>query len=322
LNILITGISGFVGGHLAEFIVRLATSHNIYGTTLGPIPDYFSQFDNKFIELTCNCNLTNKDNAIEVVRHSQPEIVFHLAGIASIADAWQDAERVLTNNIVGQLNILEAVRIVKPDAKILVVSSADVYGKIGMDEIPVTENNDLRPCSPYSVSKLAQEHLCYQYRDNCGLQTIIVRPFNHIGPRQQGNFVVPNFARQIAAIEANRQEPVLHVGNLASERDFTDVRDIVEAYWLLAVMGTPGETYNVASGSAIKIEELLEILLGYSKTRIDVRQDPSLMRPSDTPIMIGSAKKLEADTGWKTKRDIKQTLLETLNYYRSEIIKA
>lgn len=321
MNILITGISGFVGGHLVEYIQTLDEAHNIYGTTFGEIPNYFSNFNGKIVEQSFDCNLTDKEQALQVFERVQPDLVFHLAALASVADAWRNAETVLTNNIVSQLNVLEATRLTKPDAKVVVISSADVYGKVSPGEIPLTETSQLRPNSPYAVSKVSQEFLAFQYRDSYDLQVIIARPFNHIGPRQHGNFVVPSFAKQIAAIEAEQQEPVLSVGNLSARRDFTDVRDVVEAYWLMATQGKPGEAYNVSSGNAIEIEKLLNILLEYSRVSIEVRENPEFMRPSDIPILEGSFSKLREDTGWKPKRNIEETLLETLNYWRTNISK-
>lgn len=319
MNILITGISGFVGGHLIEYIHKLNGNHNIYGTTFGEIPDYFTNFGQEIVDQSYECNLTDKEKTLEIFERAQPDIVFHLAALASVADAWQNAEKVLTNNIVSQLNVLEAVRIIKPEARVVVISSADVYGKVKPDEVPITESNYLRPNSPYSVSKVSQEFLAYQYKESFGLQIVIARPFNHIGPKQYGNFVVPSFARQIAAIEAGIQPPVMSVGNLSAKRDFTDVRDVVEAYWLLAIKGEPGEIFNIASGNTVEIEKLLNILLEYSRVDIEVRQNPDLMRPSDIPVHVGSYKKIEGAVGWKPKRNIRETLFETLNFWRSEI---
>jgi len=316
LNILITGISGFVGGHLVEHIQRLNGDYAIYGTTFGDLPGYFSEFDPAIIERSSACDLTDREKTLEVFRNIKPDLVFHLAALSSVADAWQAAETVLTNNIVSQLNILEATRLTNPKARVVVISSSEVYGKVRPDEIPITESNALRPCNPYSVSKVSQEFLAYHYAETYGLDIIVIRPFNHIGPRQHGNFVVPSFARQIAAIEADAQPPIISVGNLSAQRDFTDVRDVARAYWLLATLDTPGEIYNVASGNAIEIEKLLAILLEYARVTIEARQNPDLMRPSDTPIIAGSFNKLEKATGWRPERNVEETLLETLNYWR------
>jgi GDP-4-dehydro-6-deoxy-D-mannose reductase len=319
LNVLVTGISGFVGCHLVEFIKGFDNSVNIYGTTYGDAANLTSIFGDSLSNNCFDCDLTDKKMTVKVFERSNPDFVIHLAALSSVSDAWSNAEKVLVNNAVSQLNVLEATRMVNPNARILVISSAEVYGKSTPGEMPLTENYDLKPCNPYSVSKVTQEFLALQYYYSYNLKTIIARPFNHIGPRQHGNFVVPSFTRQIALIESGLQEPVMFVGNLTAKRDFTDVRDVVEAYWLLARTGRPGQIYNVASGNAIKIETILHILLEYSKTNILIERDPKLMRPSDVPILEGSFDKIFKEAGWKPKRDIKATLLDTLNYWRKHV---
>lgn len=319
MNILITGITGFVGGYLVEHIQSLAEGHSIYGIDQGALPDCFSSLDKEIIEHIFKCDLTDKTETARIFKEVKPDIVIHLAALSSVSDAWQDSEKVLTNNIVSQLNVLEATRQANPSARVVTVSSAEVYGKVSPEQMPITEDSPLKPGNPYSISKATQEFLAYQYRDAYGLDTVIARPFNHIGPRQHGNFVVPSFAKQIAAIEAGLQPPKMLAGNLSAKRDFLDVRDVAEAYWLLASNEAPSEAYNVASGNAIAIQEILDTLLGYATVDIAVEQNPDLLRPSDVPILIGSAEKLTRATGWKPKRQIKDTLHETLDYWREFI---
>ncbi len=225
----------------------------------------------------------------------------------------------MTTNIIGELNVFEAVRELGINPVIQIAGSSEEYGLVEEDELPVKETNPLRPLSPYAVSKVGQDLLGYQYYKSYGLDIIRTRGFNHSGPRRGEVFVCSNFAKQIARIEKKKQEPVVYVGNLEAIRDFTDVRDIVKAYWLATEKGEPGEVYNICSGKGYKIEEVLDILLGLTKERIKVKKDPKRMRPSDVPVLIGDCKKFRGITGWKPEIPFERTLEDLLNYWRERV---
>lgn len=225
----------------------------------------------------------------------------------------------LVNNISIQLHLIQAIIALELDARILVVGSADEYGLVHPAELPITEETPLRPLNPYAVSKITQDYLGYQYHLSHGLHVVRVRPFNHIGPRQGPGFVVPDFARQIALIEAGLQEPVIRVGNLSASRDFSDVRDMVRGYYLALHAGKPGSVYNLGSGEAHSIEEVLQILLELSTAAIQVETDPALMRPSDIPVSVCDSSLFQADTGWKPEHSLRGSLQAVLDYWRTQV---
>jgi GDP-4-dehydro-6-deoxy-D-mannose reductase len=255
----------------------------------------------------------------EVVGAAEPDHVYHLAAQASVERAWQDPAATLINNITAELNLLRAVIACDLDPRILVVGSADEYGLVEAEDLPAAEDTPLRPLNPYAVSKIAQDYLGYQYHLSHELSVVRVRPFNHTGPRQGLGFVVPDFCRQIAMIEAGRQEPIMRVGNLSAQRDFSDVRDIVRAYHLALSEGEPGEVYNVGSSRAYSIREILDMLLDLSEASIEVEQDPERMRPSDVPVMVCDARHFGRVTGWQPRHGMEETLRDTLDYWRTQV---
>jgi GDP-4-dehydro-6-deoxy-D-mannose reductase len=197
-----------------------------------------------------------------------------------------------------------------------IACSSEQYGLVHPEEAPIKETNPLRPLSPYAVSKVAQDYLGYQYFQSYGLKAVRTRGFNHTGPRRGHVFVTSNFCSQVAAIEAGLQEPVIRVGNLEAIRDFTDVRDMVRAYWLAVTKAKPGEVYNIATGTGIHIREMLDLVLSYSKVEVKIETDPERLRPSDVEILIGDASKFKADTGWEPRIPFEQTVQDLLNYWR------
>ncbi len=203
--------------------------------------------------------------------------------------------------------------------RVLVIGSMDEYGHVAPDQIPVTEETPLRPDSPYGVSKMAQDFLGLQYFLSHHVPIIRVRPSNHIGPRQNDQFVTSNFAKQIAEIEIGKREPVLRVGNLSAQRDFSDVRDMVRAYYFAIERGEPGEVYNIGSESAVSIQHIVELLLAHSRVPIRIEQDPTRLRPSDTPLMYCSATKFRAQTGWRPTIALEQSLQDILDYWRTQV---
>lgn len=317
MKVLITGITGFVGSHLAEYCLA-QKGVKVYGTILSHhLGDELKRIEHikDKIELF-ECDLTNRIAVEKVLSKVRPDKIFHLAAQSFVPTSWDSPEHTLHNNIMAELNLFEVVKELKLNPVIHVASSSEVYGLVKRNELLIKESNSLRPLSPYGVSKIAQEMLAYQYYQSYGLKTVITRAFNHEGPRRGKQFVTSAFASQIAAIEKGQQRPVIRVGNLEAWRDFSDVRDIVKAYWLAVHKCKFGEPYNIGSGKVYQIKEVLKILLSFSKEKIEVKQDAKLMRPSDVPILQCDATKFRKTTGWEPKIDFKTTLKDTLNYWR------
>jgi GDP-4-dehydro-6-deoxy-D-mannose reductase len=256
----------------------------------------------------------------QLLEATQPDWIFHLAGQAFVGSSWADPWDTLETNLRAQINLLEAVRALSPAAHLLIIGSNEEYGRIAPADLPLHEEVVLRPDSPYGVSKVGQDLLGQQYYFSYGLHIVRVRPFNHIGPRQNSKFVAPAFASQVAAIEAGRQSPIIRVGNLAARRDFTDVRDMVRAYVLALEHGHPGEVYNIGSGRSRGVQEILDTLLGLSNVAIRVEVDPARLRPSDVPEAVCDPRKFKACTGWEPTIAFEQTLHDLLDYERQQFL--
>lgn len=315
MKALITGISGFVGSHLAEYL--LATGrYDVSGTirwrsrrdAIAPLCPRIQLHD---------CDIRDPSSIRSVIAAVRPDVIFHLAAQSYVPFSWRAPAETLSTNIIGELNLFESVRDLRLECRIQIAGSSEEYGLVLPNEIPITEDNPLRPLSPYGVSKVAQDLLAYQYFKSYGLKVIRTRAFNHTGPRRGDVFVTSNFARQIAAIEAKRQPPVIRVGNLDAVRDFTDVRDVVRAYAMVAEQGTPGEVYNIASGKGVRIREMLDMLIGLGKAKITVQTEPERMRPSDVELLIGSAEKIHRATGWRPEIPFTQTMKDLLEFWRA-----
>ena len=262
------------------------------------------------------CDLTKIDEVRQVLQSNRFDRIYHLAAISSVHKSWEAQDFVIRVNLYGWLNLLEAVQEFCPAARVLMVSSGEVYGIVPEEQQPVREFQPLRPINPYADTKAAQELFSYQYIHRYQLPIVIVRPFNHTGPCQSPNFVCSDFAKQIAEIEQGKREPVISVGNLEARRDFSDVRDIVRAYHLALEKCPVGAPVNIASGKAWAIQNVLETLLQFSKVPIEVRQDPDRLRPSDVPLMLGDYSLLQEHTGWQPEIAFKETLLNVLEYWR------
>ncbi|NTU69688.1 NAD-dependent epimerase/dehydratase family protein [bacterium] len=316
MKVFITGITGFVGRYLTEYLLD-QKGVVVGGTSFLETPAKAQKLFNKKVKIY-KVDLLNKSKIDSSIKSFKPDVIFHLAGISSTSNAWEDSEFTLKNNIFGQLNLLNSIKEYSPKARLFIVSSAQVYGNVSKKDLPTSELVFPKPTNPYSVSKLSQEMLGYQFFNSFGLDVVILRPSNHIGPRQEGNFVVSRFAEQIANIDRGLAKPTMSVGNLEAMRDFTDVRDIVKAYFIAIKKAKKGEVYNLGSDKAIKIKDILNILLSFSSKKITVEQDKRFMHPSDIPVIEVSSVKFRRATGWRPKIIIKETLKEALTYWKEK----
>jgi len=319
-KVLITGISGFIGSHLAEYCLNIP-GVEVFGTVLSHhLGDERSRIEHLEGKIGLfECDLTNRVAVARVIGTVKPDKIFHLAAQSFVPTSWESPEDTLCGNIIAELNIFEVCRELGINPVIQIAGSSEEYGLVLENETPIKETNPLRPLSPYAVSKIGQDMLAFQYYKSYGLKTIITRCFNTEGPRRGRQFVLSSFAWQIAAIEKGLQESVIKVGNLDSYRDFTDVRDTVVALWLATEKCNYGEPYNIGSGKTHKIEDVLNDLIAFSTKKITIEKDPNRMRPSDVTMLWSDPSKIKEATGWEPKIDFKKTLLDTLDYWRQEI---
>lgn len=313
---LIVGVTGFVGSHLAELL--LAEGLEVYGTIRWRSRTENIEAIQDSLHLI-NADIRDSRSMQTVVNTAEPDYIFHLAAQSFVPMSWQAPVETLTTNIEGNANLLEAVRNATCDPVIQIAGSSEEYGLVYPDEVPITEENPLRPMSPYGVSKVAQDLLSRQYHRSYGIKTVVTRAFNHSGPRRGDVFATSNFAKQIAIIEKYDKQRVVCVGNLNAKRDFTDVRDVVRAYWLAVTKCDYGGVYNICSGKAISIQAMLEMLLEMSPITIAVTPNQSRMRPSDVEILQGDCTKFKAKTGWNPKIPFTQTMLDLLDYWRKRV---
>ncbi len=317
MKALITGVTGFAGSHLGEYLLSRGDTE-VYGSyRLRSRMDHIKHLL-PHIRLT-ECELKDPHSVNQMIRDIRPDFIFHLAAQSFVPTSWNSPTDTITNNTVGQINIFEAARKFDIDCKIQIACSSEEYGMVYPDETPIKETNPLRPLSPYAVSKVTQDYLGYQYHQSYGLKVVRTRTFNHTGPRRGESFVTSNFAKQIAQIELGTKPSTIFVGNLQAKRDFTDVRDVVKAYWAALEKGDPGEVYNIASGKAYTIHEMLQTLLSFSKVEIELQVDPERLRPSDVEILLGDSAKFRDKTGWKPEIAFEQTMEDLLNYWREQL---
>lgn len=313
---LVTGITGFVGSHMAELLLKEKVE--VYG-----IQRWRSKTENiehikdkiQFEE----ADLLDAHSLYTVIDKIKPDYIFHLAAQSFVQSSWASPTQTLEVNITGSAHLFEAVRKTGLPVAIQIACSSEEYGKVLPNEVPITETNPLRPLSPYAVSKLAMDYLGYQYHESYGMNIIRTRGFNHTGPRRGNVFAESSFAKQIADIEKRKRDPVVHVGNLDAIRDYTDVRDMVRAYYLAVQKCKPGEEYNIATGTGWKIKDVLNLLLSMSKVKIKIQPDKDRMRPSDVEVLIGDAGKFKKQTGWKPEIPFQKTMEDLLNYWREKV---
>jgi len=314
-KVLVTGVTGFAGSHLVDYMLERGDCQ-IFG-----IQRWRSRTENieHFVDriTLLECDLRDATSTRDTIEKVTPDWIFHLAAQSFVPTSWIAPTESLTTNVLAQVNLFEAVRHLGLKCRIQLACSSEEYGLVHPDEIPIRETNPLRPLSPYAVSKVTQDLLGYQYWMSWKVDSVRTRGFNHEGPRRGPVFVASDFAKQIADIEKKRRPPVLYVGNLEARRDFTDVRDMVRAYWLALEKCAPGEVYNIASGRAWRIKDVLDHLLGLSRVKIEVKQDPARLRPSDVPVLIGDATRFSSATGWKPTIPFERTLADMLEYWRA-----
>lgn len=315
MRILVTGIAGFAGSHLAEYLL----THEAVELH-GVVHRHEHRIQHLRDRLTLHRgDLRNSLWVSELVQTVQPEYVAHLAAWSDVGGSWKQPWTTYELNIQCQLNLLESLRRWAPECRTLVVTSNEVYGLIRPEDLPIDEETPFRPNSPYGVSKVAQDMMALQYWNSHGLPTVRARSFNHLGANQSDDFVASAFAHQIAEIEAGLRPPVVRVGNLESERDFTDVRDIARAYWLLLQRGESGQAYNVGSGESHRIRWVLDTLVEMAKQPVEIQLDPERLRPSDVPISVCDNSRLARATGWQPVRSLRDTLHELLEYWRNQV---
>jgi GDP-4-dehydro-6-deoxy-D-mannose reductase len=312
VRFLVTGASGFAGRHLCELLS--ARGHEVHAAVHTRAKDMPGQPAGIYV-----LDVTDAGAAESVVREVAPDGVFHLAGQAFVPDSQQQPGRTFEVNTIGTVNVLAAVRAARPQARVLAVGSAEVYGLVGDADLPIDEACPFRPLNSYAASKAAADLAAYQWAVGEGLDVVRARPFNHTGAGQRRSFVCPDFASQLAEIECGSRPPHLQVGDLDVYRDFSDVRDVVAAYLAIWERGRTGEAYNICSGVARSVREMLDALTAMTALHVEVRIETARLRPRRVPRVVGSADKLRRETGWEPHRDWSETLASVLADCRARV---
>jgi GDP-4-dehydro-6-deoxy-D-mannose reductase len=318
VRVLITGISGFVGSHLAEHLME-TTDWDVAGTVYGP----YGNISHLCGELELYpAELSRLPVVTFILEQACPDLIFHLAAQPLVSLSRKDPWGTLETNIRMQLNLLEGMAAVCPNSRMLIVGSSEEYGLVSPEDVPIDEETPLRPLSAYAMSKVVQDLLGLQYHLTHGLHVVRTRPFNHIGPRQRLGFVAPDFAHQVAQIEAGKKPPVVEVGSLDVYRDFSDVRDIIRGYVAALLHGEPGQVYNLGAEEAHSVREILETLIALTGLQIEVKIDPTRVRKVDMPLMVSDCQRIRQDTGWHVQVPFEQSLRDILDYWRQEVCQA
>ena len=322
-KILITGISGFVGGYCVEHLTYHDDNIEIHGISRSkPAWNYVnvsSEILNSHHFHIADLNDIPKIKSL--ITEIQPDYILHLAAQSSVAESWKTPVSSFMNNTNIFLNIIDTVRLIDNGARILSVGSSEQYGIVSQENLPLSEDQPLRPSNPYAVARVAQEQLAGIYAIGYGLDICCTRSFNHCGPGQTDRFVISALVKQFVRIARNLQEPVIHIGNGAIVRDFVDVHDVVEAYRMLLTQGKRGEVYNISSGKGRSINEIISLLSDMCQINVQVRQEQSQMRPIDNPRIIGSYRKIQNDIGWKPKISFEDSLKSMYEYWDSHIVR-
>ncbi len=314
-RVLITGVTGPVGSFLADYLLTLPDlelhAFKRWRSDTRPITQLYGRVT--FHE----GDIEDPYAVAAAVRAAAPDRIYHLAAQSYPSASWEAPVTTLRTNVEGTINLLEAVRAHAPAARVHIAGSSAEYGWVAPDEVPIPETRALRPASPYGVSKVTQELLGLQYHDSYGLHVLVTRSFNHVGPRQGDRCSIQTFCQQMAQIEAGRQPPILKVGNLEARRDFTHVTDVARALWLLLGSGAPGTVYNLCSGRATRIGEIVELVRARGRVPVEVQVDPARLRPSDEAILQGDNTRLREATGWAPQIGMEQIVEELLAYWRA-----
>src|SRR3989344_2099386 len=319
MKVLITGVTGFVGSHLAEYCL---TKPNVQVYGIVRPADLKSEIKNiesikKNITLI-PCELTNEKKVLEAIKKVKPDKIFHLAAENFVPLSWKFPKENLANNIFSELNIFEAIKKLNLNPVMVIACAGGEYGLVHKKELPLRETNPLRPLTPYALSKVAPEMLAFKYHQSGGFKTVLTRFFAIEGPRRRSEFGVSSFAKQIAHIEKGKQKPIIYVGNLKAKNDFLDAQDAVRAYWLASEKCKFGEPYNVCSEKARSMKWVLDTLVRLSTVKnIQVVIDPKRVRPIDVLVVVGDCSKFKKQTGWKPKIPLEKTLEGVLNYWRA-----
>ena len=316
-NILITGIAGFAGSYLAERLIK--SGRYIYGVAypFEPIRNIEHITDRIGLHY---CDLTDFNSTQKVIEEVKPSFIYHLSGMSNVGTSWQNVDGMLRTNYGALMNIFRSLAGLNLYPRVMAVGSGDEYGILREADLPASETLPLNPANPYALSKVFQEYLASFYENAYGFRAIKIRAFNHVGPRQRKGFVCSDIAAQIASAELKKTSPVIKAGNIDSMRNFTDVRDIAEAYFLAFEKNIPADIYNVGSDRVCSIREIIAIMCGLSNLKFDIEVDPGMFRKSDTPVLLGSAAKFIKETGWKAVIPLEKTLADILDYWRKEIL--
>ena len=310
MRILITGVTGLIGSHMARFAI--SKGHSVWGLRR------FRSDNKNILDIPklkiINGEITDSTSVEKAIAISNPDIIFHLAGQSYPSESWNSPEYTIDVNLTGTLRVLETVRKMRKPAKVFIAASSAEYGLT--KKLPTTEETLLKPVSPYGVSKLAAEALGYQYFVNYKIPVFLGRYFIQVGPGQDERTSIQTFCKQVAIAEKDKSKNIIYVGNLKPKRDFLDVRDGVAATWVIVTKGKPGESYNICSGKAALMKAVLKMIISKSKTKVEIKTDSARLRPTDEPVIWGSNLKIFKDTGWKPKIPLEDTISWVLDYWR------